>query len=41
MFLQDFNLDNNKYIDIVSDEAIFQRTIRYLETHIHTRIILG
>ena len=23
MFLQDFNLDNNQYIDIVSDEAIF------------------
>ena len=41
MFLQDFNLDNNKYIDIVSDEAIFRRTIRYLETHTHTRIILG
>ena len=41
MFLQDFNLDHNKYIDIVSDEAIFRRTILYLENHAHTRIILG
>ncbi|GET52828.1 hypothetical protein GLOIN_2v1772788 [Rhizophagus irregularis DAOM 181602=DAOM 197198] len=41
MFLQDFNLDNNKYMDIVSDEAIFRRTILYLENHAYTRIILG
>ncbi|RIA89763.1 hypothetical protein C1645_824334 [Glomus cerebriforme] len=41
MFLQDFSLDNNKYIDIVSDEAIFRRTIHYIETHAYTRIILG
>lgn len=41
MFLQDFNLNNNKYIDIVSDEAIFRRTKLYLENHMHTRIILG
>ncbi|PKY60379.1 hypothetical protein RhiirA4_484022, partial [Rhizophagus irregularis] len=31
----------NKYIDIVSDEAIFRRTILYLENHAYTRIILG
>ncbi|CAB4422088.1 unnamed protein product [Rhizophagus irregularis] len=40
MFLQDFNLDNDKYIDIVSDEAIFRRTTLYLENHAYTRIIL-
>ncbi|PKB97783.1 hypothetical protein RhiirA5_432494 [Rhizophagus irregularis] len=39
MFLQDFNIDNNKYMDIVSDEAIFRRTILYLENHEYTRII--
>lgn len=36
MFLQDFNLNNNKYIDIISNEAIFRKTILYLENHTYS-----
>ena len=40
-YFDDIGLVNNGYLDIVSDEAIFRRTIKYHEKHPNIRILLG